>query len=228
MASASKFRAPVLAIFSGSVRTGGVNTKLAKAAERLGAEMGATTKLLDLARYDLPVYNSDIEDQKGMPDSAMRLKEDLGDADGWIVSSPEYNGFVPPLLLNAMTWASRGDPAEAGMYATFQRKSAIVVSASPGAMGGMRSLGPNRELLQNLGVNVLPQSVAIGGAFQAFDESSGDLVDPKQNGMLQGAVHALFLVARDAANREATCDLVKAEMQEQTVGEYGSISVAGK
>mmetsp|Transcript_22254 Transcript_22254/g.39989 ORF Transcript_22254/g.39989 Transcript_22254/m.39989 type:complete len:114 (+) Transcript_22254:346-687(+) len=113
------------------------------------------------------------------------------------------------------------------MYATFQHKSVIVVSASPGVLGGMRGLGPNRQLLQNLGVNVLPQSVTIGGAFQAFEEKSGDLVDPKQHAMLQGAVNALFLVTRDVANREATCELVKG-LREQQVGEYGSVSVAGK
>lgn len=224
---ASNFRAPFLAVFSGSARTGSVNTKLAKAAERMSLEMGATTKFLDLAHYDLPIYNSDLEEQQGMPESALRLKEELGGTDGWIVASPEYNGFVPPLLLNALTWASRGDPPEAGMYATFQRKSALVVSASPGALGGMRSLGPNRELLQNLGVNVLPQSVAIGGAFKAFDDDEGDLVDPKQASRLQGAVRALFLVTRDAANRDATCDMIQ-ELSRQTVGEYGSVSVPEK
>ena len=220
----SAFRAPILAVFSGSSRAGSVNTKLAKAAEKMSVDFGATTKFLDLASYDLPLYNQELESD-GMPDAVMRLKEDLGSADGWIVSSPEYNGFVPPLLLNSMTWASRGDPPEAGMYATFQHKSAIVVSASPGAMGGLRSLGPNRELLTNLGVSVLPQSVAIGGAFQAFEEETGDLVDDKQKAMLSGAVHALFLATRDTANRSATCDMI-ANLEQ--VGEYGSINVAGK
>jgi NAD(P)H-dependent FMN reductase len=218
----SAFRAPILAVLSGSARVGSVNTKLAKAAERIGVDLGASTKFLDLASYDLPLYNQDDE-ANGMPDGVLRLKDDLGGADGWIVSSPEYNGFVPPLLLNAMTWASRGDPPEAGMYATFQQKSAIVISASPGAMGGMRSLGPNRELLTNLGVNVLAQSVAIGGAFRAFDEETGALVDPKQNAMLKNAVHSLFLTTRDVANRDATCALVKGLEQ---VGEYGSVSLA--
>lgn len=131
---ASNFRAPILAVFFGSTRVGSVNTKLTKAAQKMGIDMGATTKFLDLAHYDLPLYNSDLKSDKGMPDGALRLKEDLADSDGWIVSSPEYNGFVPPLLLNAMTWCSRGDPQEAGVYATFQNKWALVVSASPGTM----------------------------------------------------------------------------------------------
>jgi NAD(P)H-dependent FMN reductase len=164
----------------------------------------------------------------------MKLKRDLSSSDGWIVSSPEYNGFIPPLLLNALTWCSRGDPPEAGMYATFQNKSAIVVSASPGAMGGLRSLNPSRELLTNLGVNVLPQSVAIGGAFQAFDETTGDLTDGRQEKMLLKAVHNLFFATRDTANREATCKMVKemSALKDSTtssvVGEYGSVSIANQ
>ncbi|CAB9497241.1 Quinone reductase [Seminavis robusta] len=222
---ASKFRAPVLAVFSGSARQGSVNTKLAKAAERLAdSGMGATTKFLDLEQYQLPLYDPNLEATHGMPESALALKADLAKADGWIIASPEYNGFVPPLLLNAVTWASRGDPPDAGMYATFQRKAAICLAASPGAMGGMRSLVPSRQLFTNLGVHVLPESVAIGGAFQAFDESTGDLVDPKQHAMLKMAVQALVYHTHDTANRQATCDIIQEHLK-TTVGEYGSISV---
>jgi len=148
------------------------------------------------------------------------LKAVLGETDGWIISSPEYNGFISPLLLNAYTWCSRGDKGT--MYATFAEKSATVLAASPGAMGGLRTLNPHRELLTNLGVTVLPQSVAIGAAYKAFNAEDGNLVDPRQQSMLQGAVEALFYQARDHANREATCALVKDAM---LAGEYGAVSL---
>jgi len=138
----------------------------------------------------MPIYNQDFEASSGIPDAVQQLKADLQSADGWIVASPEYNGFSTPLLLNAVTWCSRGDP-DGEMYATFKGKSAVVLSASPGAMGGMRSLNPNRQLLTNLGVSVLPDSVAVGGAFGAFDDS-GALTNEGQNAMLQGAVEKLF------------------------------------
>ena len=221
-ASTSKFRDPTIAIFSGSAREDSVNTKLAKAAEKVAKNLGANTKFIDLATYDLPLYNQDLEGSTGeMPNNSIHvLKSSLADSDGWIVASPEYNGFVTPLLLNSFTWCSRGDlPGE--MYATFKGKSAIILSASPGAMGGMRAHNPCRLLLNNLGVNVLPLSVAIGGAFQAFDEN-GDLKDEKLNGMLQNAVESLFLLSRDTANREAVCEVV----QSHIVGEYGAVHVA--
>ena len=52
------------------------------------------------------------------------------------------------------------------------------------------------------------------------------MVDAKQHGMLENAVHTLFLTTRDTANREATCDMI--EEHTKMVGEYGSVSVAGK
>ena len=51
-----------------------------------------------------------------------------------------YNGSITPLLLNAFTWASRGDPMGGPMYATFKGKHAVVMGASPGALGGLRAM----------------------------------------------------------------------------------------
>ncbi|CAJ1954736.1 unnamed protein product [Cylindrotheca closterium] len=218
--SSAQFRKPVIALMSGSTREGSVNTQLIYAAEIVAKGLGAETKVLDLGNYDMPVYNQDFEATSGLPKAAQQLKAELESADGWIVASPEYNGFVTPLLVNALTWCSRGDP-DGEMYATFKGKSAVVLSASPGAMGGMRSLNPNRELLTNLGVSVLPDSVAVGGAFGAFDDS-GTLSNDKQKAMLQAAVEKLYYQGRDVANREATCNMIKTHL----VGQYGEAGVA--
>ena len=44
-------------------------------------------------------------------------------------------------------------------YATFKGKYAVVMGASPGALGGMRAMNAHRDLLHNLGSVVLPNSV---------------------------------------------------------------------
>mmetsp|Transcript_32867 Transcript_32867/g.72126 ORF Transcript_32867/g.72126 Transcript_32867/m.72126 type:complete len:225 (-) Transcript_32867:158-832(-) len=220
--SSIALRSPQIAFISGSIRSGSFNTQLVVSAERIASALGAKTDIIDLSSFELPLYNQDLEAEKGLPPAAVDLKARLGKQDAWVVASPEYNGFPTPLLVNTFTWLSRGDP-DGQMYATFAGKSAIVLSSSPGAMGGMRSLNPARTLLTNLGVNVLAPSVAVGGAFKAFD-ASGDLVDERQQKMLHGAMESLVHTARDVANREATCELVK---QHLTAGEYGSVSVAG-
>ena len=211
--------APKVALISGSLRKASFNTQLIGAAERVSTSLGMETTTVDLAHFNLPLYHQDLEADGKFPDAARALKTVLGKADAWIVSSPEYNGFISPLLLNAYTWCSRGDDSGT-LYATFRGKVATILSCSPGAMGGLRTLNPHREILTNLGVNVLPQSIAIGGAFKAFD-SEGNLVDEKQKAMLQGALEALFYLARDQANRDATCAMVKKVI----AGEYGSVSL---
>jgi chromate reductase, NAD(P)H dehydrogenase (quinone) len=63
---------------------------------------------------------------------------------------------------------------------------ASLLSASPGALGGLRGLVHLRSILGNIGVIVLPDQIAVPRAAEAFAED-GTLRDPKQ----QTAVEAL-------------------------------------
>ena len=91
----------------------------------------------------------------------------------------------------------------------------------------MRTHNPHRQLLQNLGVNVLPQSVAVGAAYKAFDDNNdGTLTDPKHQNQLENAVQNLFYVTRDQANRDVTCQLIAEHVR--NVGEYGDVPLAGQ
>ena len=45
------------------------------------------------------------------------------------------------------------------MYAAFKGKHALVLSASPGALGGLRSLPIVRAVLNNMGTNVVASQV---------------------------------------------------------------------
>jgi len=83
-------------------------------------------------------------------------------------------------------------------------------------------MGAYRELLQNLGVNVLPTGVAVGGAFKAFGDD-GDLKDPKMLGMLDAAMTHLVDVARSEANRDVACDLLAKLKTTAASGEYGAV-----
>ena len=138
-----------------------------------------------------------------------------------MVASPEFNGFPTPELVNAITWATRG---EGGMYDAFKGKFGLVIAASPGAMGGMRGLGPTRELLSNCGVTCLSNAVAVGGASAAFSED-GSLKDPKQAARLAAAVGQLERFARVEANRDAACQVLSEARRLGTLGEYGSLSI---
>ncbi|KAL3922326.1 MAG: hypothetical protein SGPRY_004598 [Prymnesium sp.] len=217
---ASKLRHPIIALFSGSTRADSLNSKLLHHAASLLETRGATLLPLRLADYSLPLFSQDLE-TSAFPEGARRLKEDLISADAFLVASPEYNGFPTPTLINAISWATRG---EGNSYDAFQGKVGLVISASPGAMGGLRGLGPTRELLQNCGLNCIASPVAIGHAHTAFNDD-GSLADSFQEARLESALGQLHHFARNEANRDAQCNIIEESKRLGVVGQHGQICV---
>ena len=185
----------VLAI-SGSSRPGSYNGKLLALAAQAARDLGAEVTLLDLRSLALPVYDAEIE-AAGMPAGALDLRRLLAQHDALLIASPEYNGFPTPLLINALDWVSRTAAADgllSGLGA-MGGKVAGVMSASPGPMGGLRSLGFARQFLHNtLGMLVVPEQFALVQAGKAFDEQ-GALIDAKQAQAVQRVVASVVRVA---------------------------------
>ena len=54
-------------VFAGSARRGAFSKQLAAAATTAITEWGAKPTLIDLADYDAPIYNGDLEDALAFP-----------------------------------------------------------------------------------------------------------------------------------------------------------------
>jgi len=217
--STPALRDPVIGIIVGSSREESINAKLGTYAGKLMNEMGLNVNHISLD--GLPLYSQDIE-AKGFPSEAAHLKKQMEACDGWLIAGPEYNGMPTPLFINAITWASRGDP-EGVAYGTFKGKVAAVVSASPGALGGLRSLRSYKELLTNLGVVVAPASAAVGTAFKAFDEN-GSLKDKHADSLLKMSIEQLVRTSRHEANRDVACKILDSlKVKGFLPGEYGTV-----
>lgn len=189
--------APVrVLVLSGSARSGSFNQQLAAIAAQLAAQAGAAVTPVDLRSLDLPIYDADLE-ARGMPDGAHQLRRLFNEHDALLLASPEYNGFPTPLLINAFDWATR-PVAEDGLPSGIAAMTATVaglLSASPGALGGMRSLLFSRQFLQmNLGMLVVSEQFGLPLAGQAFNES-GALVDPKAHAAVNKVVQAVLRTA---------------------------------
>jgi NAD(P)H-dependent FMN reductase len=102
---------------------------------------------------------------------------------GVLVATPEYNSQFPALLKNALDWASRREGDEKPLVA-FNGKVAGVMSASPGALAGLRGQSLLRAQLAYLGMVVVPDRVGVGRAHEAFDES-GAMKDSAQQRLLE-------------------------------------------
>ena len=183
--------------FAGSTRAQSLNRKLAYAAGDIAAAEGAQVTRLDLADFDLPIYNGDLEAQ-GTPRDAVLLKEILHAHPAWIISAPEYNGSYPALLKNAIDWASRpvaGDPAWAVGTKPFAGKVVGLLAASPGALGGVRGLSHLAPLLLQLQCWVTPKQFALAKAGEAFD-AHGALTSEPARAAVSGVVEQVLWAAR--------------------------------
>ncbi len=155
--------------FAGSAREGSYNKKLIKLAAAATEKAGAQVTLIDLRDYPMPLYDQDIEDKQGLPANVKEMKALFKSHDGFLLACPEYNSSMTPLLKNTLDWISRRESGE-GELVAFKGKKAALVSASPGALGGLRSLVHVRQMLGNIGVLLVPEQVCISKANEAFDE----------------------------------------------------------
>jgi NAD(P)H-dependent FMN reductase len=190
--------APKLLIFAGSTRLASFNRKLAHAAAALARAAGADVTHIELADFDIPIYNADLE-AKGTPADVMKLKQIMYEHPGWIICSPEYNGSYTALLKNTIDWVSspvKGDPAWQDGLKSFSGKVVGMLSASPGALGGLRSQSHLAPLLLTAQCWVAPRAFALGHAGDAFD-AQGELVNEKHRSSVQAVIHqVLFAAAR--------------------------------
>jgi chromate reductase, NAD(P)H dehydrogenase (quinone) len=175
---------PRILALAGSTRADSYNKRLVGIAARAAESGGAETTVIDLRDFALPLFDEDLERAEGPPAGATKLKQLMIASDGFLISSPEYNSSISGVLKNAIDWASREAPGERAL-AAFQGKVATLLSASPGALGGLRGLVHLRSILGNIGVIVLPDQVALPRAFEIYGEE-GALKDPKQQAKIEG------------------------------------------
>lgn len=176
---------------AGSTRRESFNVQLVQAAAAAAEASGAEVHRVDLRDFPLPIFNQDLEREEGTPENALRLKQLFIEHSGLLIASPEYNGSLTPLLKNTLDWVSRPAPDEPPLVA-YRGKVAGLMSASPGALGGLRGLVHVRAILGNLGALVLPEQVAVGQAQEAF--AAGKLQDAQQQERLQSLVDRLLEV----------------------------------
>jgi NAD(P)H-dependent FMN reductase len=184
-------------IFAGSTRAQSFNRSLAHNAAVLARAAGADVTHIELADFDIPLYNADLEAQ-GTPADVLRLKEIMDSHPAWIICTPEYNGSYTGLLKNTLDWASspvKGHPIWADGNRPFGGKVVGLLSASPGAMGGLGSLNHLTPMLANLQCWVCPTRFALGQAGQAFDDQ-GQLRSDAARGRVQAVVEQTLWAAK--------------------------------
>ena len=167
---------------SGSLRRDSHNTRLLRAAA------SALPPEVELVIYDglreLPPYDADLDTDPADP-AVARLRQQIADADGVLIATPEFNGSVPGVLKNALDWASRPFP-----NSSLSGKPVAVLGASTGLFGAAWAQAEVRKVLAVIGADVIDGELPIGQAESAFGEE-GELLDPDQRTVLSDLVTAL-------------------------------------
>lgn len=130
---------------------------------------------------ELPFYNQD--DELNPSETVKQFKNQIANADGVIIITPEYNWSIPGVLKNALDWLSRVDKL-------LINKPILTAGASPTALGTVRAQLHLRQILSAPGImaRVLPpggNEVLVNFATEKFNES-GELIDDSTFKFLDG------------------------------------------
>jgi NAD(P)H-dependent FMN reductase len=158
---------------AGSLRKGSFNGALLRAAAEL-APAEARVEIASIA--EIPLYNGDLESERGIPDAVKSLKDRIARADGLLLATPEYNNSMPGVFKNAIDWLTR-PPQD--IPRVFGDKPVAILGASPG-MGGTRlAQSAWLPVLRTLGTRLWTgKQLYVAGASRVFD-AEGRLVDEK-------------------------------------------------
>lgn len=158
-------------VFGASLRRGSLNTRLATLAARTAEASGASVELVDFREFDTPLYDTDVEKADGIPAGAVRFRDRLTLAQGFVVAAPEYNASMSGVLKNLIDWTSRFHPQP------FAERHGMLMSASPSMSGGNRGLWALRVPLEHLGARLYPDMFSLAQAHTAFGPE-GEIADP--------------------------------------------------
>jgi chromate reductase len=182
-----------LLALAGSLRANSINRKLLNVAVPLARAGGAEVDVAEFREFDAASFNADVQESTGFPPGPEEFRRRLGTADGLLLASPEYNYSIPGPLKNLLDWTSRLRPMP------LRGKSALLLAASNGPIGGIRGLWQLRIPLEGLGVFVHPDMYTLPNGGQAFGPD-GSLLDAPAGERLEKLIGGYLRAARALAS----------------------------
>ena len=173
---------------SGSIRQHSQNRRLQRYVGHKLAEAGARVNAIDLGDFEMPIFNEDLEPDH-VPEAAGRLAELWRTHDIVFIATPEYNGGLPPLLVNTLAWLSRQRPSP------FRHPVFGIGGVSSGKYGTISGLSHLRDSLSKVGGLIVPGLLGIGPDESAFD-AAGNLTEPAIIRKVDTLVHDLIHIRR--------------------------------
>ena len=175
------FRPLSVLVLGASLRRESLNDRLAAMTAECVTRRGCRVDRAEMAEFDCPSYDGDVEADAGVPERAQEFCRRLQAADAFMIASPEYNASVPGGLKNVIDWVSRYQPQP------FNERHCLLLSASPSMVGGNRGLWALRVPLEHLGARVYPDMFSLAQAHNAFDDNGG-IANDELRGRLESTI----------------------------------------
>lgn len=154
-------------IISGSARANSVTRRVALYLKKYLTENSEhEVNLLDMHDWPLPALEKVFLDVESTPPAFRALSERVFAADAFIMVTPEYNGSYAPALKNLLDH-----------FPKQSRKAFGIVTASTGAMGGMRATQQLLLLVPALFGVASPHLLVVPAVDKKFSDT-GELLDP--------------------------------------------------
>lgn len=147
----------------GSLRAQSYTRRAVEIALQGAAQVGAVTRLLDLGSYGI-AFDDDPEHPSP---GTLRLREDVRQAQGVILGTPEYHASFSGVIKLALDLMG---------FEQFEGKLVGLVGVSGGKMGAVNALTSLRMVGRSLHAWVVPEQVSISEAWRAFN-SDGTFKD---------------------------------------------------
>lgn len=154
-------------IISGSPRVNSITRRVALNLKKwLDDNTDHVTGIIDMKDWNLPPVQSVFVSVERTPDEFKSLAERIFNADGFILATPEYNGSYSPAMKNLLDH-----------FPKQHHKPFGIVTASPGAFGGIRASQQLLQLIPSLFGIASPYLLIVPAVDKKFDET-GTLIDP--------------------------------------------------
>lgn len=125
----------------------------------------AEVNIIETRNYNIPLDSSSYKNDGSAPDELRSMVDTFYRTDGFILLTPEYNGSYTPAMKNLLNH-----------FPKMHRKPCSIVSASDGALGGMRA-AQQLQLLVGAHFGVLSPYMLIVPHMHTKFEEDGQLID---------------------------------------------------
>jgi chromate reductase, NAD(P)H dehydrogenase (quinone) len=179
-------------IISGSPRINSVTRRVALNIKAwLDNNTGHETAIIDMKDWNLPAVQTVFVSVDRTPDEFKPLTKRIFEADAFILVTPEYNGSYSPAMKNLLDH-----------FPKQHHKPFGIVTASPGAFGGIRASQQLLQLIPSLFGITSPYMLIVPAVDKKFDEQ-GNLTDASFEKNIHNFIAEFLWLAQNIVQEKA-------------------------